>query len=57
MFSSVEHALDVIYHEFCLYIFTSPANNKLYNKMSLSLKLQLLSEEINHIKEQRDKNC
>lgn len=37
-------------------IVTSVVHNKLYNKMNLLLKLQLLSEEINHIKEQRDKN-
>lgn len=56
MLSSAEHALGVIHPEFCLDIFTSLANNTLYNKTNLSLKLQLLSEEINLIKEQRDKN-
>lgn len=54
--SWAEHALGVIHHEFCLGIFTSLANNTLYNKTNLSLILQLLSEEINLIKEQRDKN-
>lgn len=56
MLSSAERALGVIHHEFCLDIFTLLANNTLYNKTNLSLKLQLLCEEINLKKEQRDKN-
>lgn len=50
-------AFDERRHEFRLYILTSLALNELHNEMSLFLKLQLLSEEINLIKGQRDKNC